>query len=438
MPCRLQVGYDADVVVSPRTQCESLVLGRGAKNLRDPGRVRLPTAVAAVLGRSRELPKESDTIWLVHASTGRGHQKAAEAVASALAVADPPVPVRLLDVLDLCDWPLAFGFRAGYAFAVTRATRLYRRLYYRWETPRAALASPLLRFALPFAGRLTRTVSESGPSLAISTHFLATHLLGRLRAQGLWDGALWEVITDFRPHGFQVLEGVERYLVPTPDASRALSELGVEAGAAVVTGIPCSEEFLRASRGRLDAAHRLGPARVLFSGHGIPEAKLAPWVARLAHSPEVRLVVYGVASRRLRTRLSRATAAAPNPVEVLGPVEDLPRRMAGSDLLVSKAGGLTCTEAMQAGLPTVLCLCYPGQEEENRDYLVAQGAAARADHPDEILRLVGDPAALEALASYGHRAAPPGAARRIAALALDRLGLGLRAAPARQPVAVGA
>ncbi len=362
------------------------------------------------------------SIWVVYASTGRGHQRAAEAVASAVGRSCAGASVRLVDVLDRAEWPLSVGYRIGYSLGVKRARPVYRFLYARWRAPEKAHASPLLRYAPRFARRMAGSVAEAPPEMVISTHFLGSYLVDRFRAEGLWKGPLWEVVTDFRPHGFHVIAGIERYLIPTPEAATPLLEYGVAAGALTVTGIPCTEEFHAAAARRPAGLRQPGPRRVLFLGHGLTAARLVSWVVRLARAPAIHLTVAGVASPRLEAALRWLTARAANPVEVYGHVDFLPRLMARADLLVSKAGGLTCSEAMDAGMPLALCLCYPGQEEENRDYLVERGAATAVASPREVLALAAEPARLETLARGSRRLARSDAAAAIARLALARLG----------------
>lgn len=48
-----------------------------------------------------------------------------------------------------------------------------------------------------------------------------------------------------------------------------------------------------------------------------------------------------------------------------------------SDLIVTKPGGLTVTEAIATGLPMAIFKAIPGQEEQNADFLVRNGMAVR-------------------------------------------------------------
>ena len=92
--------------------------------------------------------------------------------------------------------------------------------------------------------------------------------------------------------------------------------------------------------------------------------------------------------------------------------------MHAADVLVTKPGGLTTSEALAAGMPMVLLRPLPGQEERNAKYLVSHGAALRASRGSELVRLVdavlagGEPA--RRLHAAAAALAHPDAAERVA------------------------
>jgi processive 1,2-diacylglycerol beta-glucosyltransferase len=55
-----------------------------------------------------------------------------------------------------------------------------------------------------------------------------------------------------------------------------------------------------------------------------------------------------------------------------------------SDVLITKPGGMTCTEAMAKGLPMLFIPPHPGQEEENCEYFVQAGHGRIIDSADVI------------------------------------------------------
>jgi processive 1,2-diacylglycerol beta-glucosyltransferase len=85
-------------------------------------------------------------------------------------------------------------------------------------------------------------------------------------------------------------------------------------------------------------------------------------------------------------------------IVVYGFTEDIPSLMETSDILISKPGGLTTSEAIAKQLPLMIPYMLPGQEEENAEFLVKSGAAIMVDHinaiHEEIDRLIRCPKTL--------------------------------------------
>jgi len=59
--------------------------------------------------------------------------------------------------------------------------------------------------------------------------------------------------------------------------------------------------------------------------------------------------------------------------------------MDAADLLITKPGGLTSSEALAKGLPMIITNPLPGQEERNSHYLLKQGTAERADTIESVI-----------------------------------------------------
>jgi processive 1,2-diacylglycerol beta-glucosyltransferase len=99
--------------------------------------------------------------------------------------------------------------------------------------------------------------------------------------------------------------------------------------------------------------------------------------------------------------------------------------LAASDVLVGKAGGLTCAEALVKGVPMVIFRPTPGQETRNAAVLGKAGAAVTASHLDEVEaavgRILGDATARERMREAAARLARPGAATAIARDVLARV-----------------
>lgn len=64
-------------------------------------------------------------------------------------------------------------------------------------------------------------------------------------------------------------------------------------------------------------------------------------------------------------------------VVILGYTNRIPALMSIADFVVSKPGGLTTTEILVSQVPFVIINPVPGQEEENANFLLNNGAAVR-------------------------------------------------------------
>ncbi len=132
---------------------------------------------------------------------------------------------------------------------------------------------------------------------------------------------------------------------------------------------------------------------------------------------QAQLIVVTGRNERLRARLAAETW--PLPVRVEGFVRNMHEWMRAADLLVTKAGPSTVSEALVMGLPMVLSGALPGQERPNVDYVVQAGAGVWAPAPGRVATMVREllPPANPRLAQMAARAralAQPNAARRVA------------------------
>ena len=62
--------------------------------------------------------------------------------------------------------------------------------------------------------------------------------------------------------------------------------------------------------------------------------------------------------------------------------------MSAADMIITKAGGLTVSEAMTKRVPLVIFRPIPGQEEENTTYLEGSGAGRVAKNEEELEKII--------------------------------------------------
>lgn len=253
--------------------------------------------------------------------------------------------------------------------------------------------------------RLRETVEELAPDRIICTHAGPFAALTLAKEKGQVSHKLIGVLTDFRPHPYWAVPGADLYVTATDAGADAMHRRGIERSKILSAGIPIHPVF-----DGLENRRKPGDApAILISGGSRGLGRVAEAVESLASGlPRAKLTVVCGANQDLFARLS-ARFGAGGSVEVRGAVDaaEMARLMAGADLMVGKAGGLTSAECLALGLPLVVLDPIAGQEQSNSEFLTAAGAAVAAGEP------AGLPALVAPLLEPGRQAQLRAAARKL-------------------------
>lgn len=93
------------------------------------------------------------------------------------------------------------------------------------------------------------------------------------------------------------------------------------------------------------------------------------------------LVVYG-RNEALRRKLGAQDRK--HPTRVQGFAANIHELMAVADLIITKPGGLTSSEALALGKPLIILDPIPGQEAANSDFLLERGAAVKVNRVEDL------------------------------------------------------
>jgi processive 1,2-diacylglycerol beta-glucosyltransferase len=359
---------------------------------------------------------ERPDVLIVSASTGTGHLRAAEALRTAFAEMDPALRVEHVDLLTLAPRWVRSLYGAGFEMIAARAPRVWKGIYrltdgVEHDRARWAPAAHALLF------RAFRDLLRARPwSACLCTHFLPCQLAaGR---PGLPPFAL--AITDLTLHRVWVQPGVRRYFVATEALA---AELRPRAGGAAVevTGIPIDPAVARVpdraearAEWELDADRPVALVAGGGLGIGVEEAVHAALAG--AH-PAVTVVAVCGRNEAARARLA-ALRLPPDRLRVLGFVRGLPTLMSAADVVATKAGGLSVSEALALGRPLLLTRPIPGAEEGNTRALERSGAALAGRSDAEMraafARVFSEPGLLPRLVASAAALGRPSSARAVA------------------------
>ncbi|MCZ7546814.1 MAG: galactosyldiacylglycerol synthase [Anaerolineae bacterium] len=173
---------------------------------------------------------------------------------------------------------------------------------------------------------------------------------------------------------------------PKPPTSAACAQASRRSRCAS-PGCRCTPRFAEGLMDKAEARAALGwdadlPA-VLVIGGGAGMGPLYA-IARAINAKGAwcQLAVVAGRNESLKARLDAATWR--QPTHIYPYVHNMPTMMAAADILVTKAGPGTISEACIAGVPIVLSGAIPGQEEGNITFVVRSGAGVWAPGPHRV------------------------------------------------------
>lgn len=377
------------------------------------------------------MPSVSERVLVLSASIGGGHVACAQALEAAFL--ERGAEARHVDLLEHTAMPFRRLYRQAYFDLVRNVPDLVDWLGRRMDRrPTEALTLQRrlrARVVRMLSYELPRIIDRFAPHALVHTHFLGPEVMaGRVRRRAPLPQA--EVITDFFAHSLWLQPGIARYFVAIEEVKVHLVSAGVDEYRVRVTGIPVDPAFARLPE-RSEARSRLGLAEdrdvlLLMAGglEGDDLAAVLDQLRRLRWPLDVE-VVTGRSQKLNRVAERYAEPDGPVRVRVHGFVTDVPLRMAAADIVLTKPGGLTSSEALAAGLPLLLVSPYPLHEEANATVLLENGAALRVEPVStlgfKLRRLLEERHRLEAMRAAARRLGHPDAAHRVADAVLDEL-----------------
>ncbi|MHB8158159.1 MAG: MGDG synthase family glycosyltransferase [Desulfocucumaceae bacterium] len=323
------------------------------------------------------------SIVILSVSAGTGHLRAAEALKKAFQEECPYFDVTILDTFRYTSPFLEKLVLGAYMEMIKYTPSLYGYIYSRSEKgqPLSGLAKDeftriLNRFS---STRLVKYIEEHNPEAVICTHPFPLGMLSSLRRSGDLDYFTVGVITDLTIHPYWVFPYVDLYLVGDGKLADDLAGFGIPPQKIYATGIPI-DPFFGAYVDRKSVLGGLGldygRTTILVMGGGLGLGPLAYSVRELGNIEHgCQLIVVTGKNTPVKEKIDRLAPGLKNPVRTLGYVGNVHQLMACSDLMVSKPGGLSCSEALACGLPTFLLGAVPGQEERNSSFLTSAGAS---------------------------------------------------------------
>jgi processive 1,2-diacylglycerol beta-glucosyltransferase len=302
-------------------------------------------------------------ILIIHATAGAGHKKAAEAIFHGLK-AQGGHDVRLVDALDYTNPFFKKNYPSVYTFLVTHLPWAWGFLFGLMDIPwMQPLVQGVRRLYNGFnAQALQKFLIQEQFDGVITTHFLSAEVCAYLKRIGAIKSKIICVVTDFDVHHIWVNKGVDIYTAACDYTKNKLMALGVAPEKIFTTGIPTDAKFANPSD-PIALKKKLGIQDGIFTiliatgsfGMGPIEGLI-----ELLGSYQL-LIVCG----NNRVLYERLKPLARKNVHMMGLVDNMDELMSVANVMVTKPGGLSISEALVKKLPMLFFSAIPGQESNN-------------------------------------------------------------------------
>ncbi len=360
----------------------------------------------------------------VMSDTGGGHRASARAVGDEMVrLYGDAVTVDVADIfVELGRWPFS-RFPSWYPSLVGLDSVPWGVGYH--LTDHARLVQTASYLAYPYTRMALRRFIRRHPAdVIVSFHGVPNYALFlALQRMGLHVPMVTVVLDMVSVHAGWFTPGSLAYFVPTEQARQRALRWGLPPERVEVMGsMPVRRAFVESCHlPQQQARAQLGlPADrpiVLMVGGGEGMGPLEAVVRAIGKTrPAAYLVAVAGRNQALCERLQ--ALELPVPLRVEGFVPNMDVWMRAVDLLVTKAGPNTLSEAFVSGLPVVIYAALHGQEMGNVDYVVENGAGVWAPQPERaaaaVHGLLNDPQRRQLMAERARSLGNPQAAEMLA------------------------
>ncbi len=365
-------------------------------------------------------------VLFLFSDTGGGHRSAAQAIIEALNIYFPnQVTTEMLDFFVEYA-PPPFDMAVTTYAPMAQVPDLWELGY---KLSNGKYRSKLVQEVLwPYIRKAAERLVEEHPcDLFLSVHPIINTPI--LRTLGPEHKPYLIVVTDMvTTHAFWYNDNATLTVVPTQEAKQRGLDIGMREDQFHVLGQPIADEFRRPPGPKEALREKLGWPQdrlvVLMVGGGEGMGPIEETVNAVDQA-HLDLTMAIIAGRNEELKASLENADLNTDSLVYGFVDNMPELMNAADIILTKAGPGTISEAFTAGLPIILYSRMPGQEEGNVDYVVDKGAGVWAPYPEQVVGTLrywlDHPEERKKIARTSKKLARPDASKDIAQRIIDAL-----------------
>lgn len=330
-------------------------------------------------------------IVFTYVTDSTGHKSVANSVCKALKEIEPEISTHCID--STYSYPIISPILSQfYLEMISKTPQIWD---FVWDNADVKKATTEIRnlFNIINIPKVNKLLKMYNPGAFVSTHSLPANILAFKKKHDKLNKPLMAIITDYCIHSYWINREIDLYMVANGEIYNKLLTNGIPETKIKITGIPVDPIFLdpvnrKQSRKYFNMEQKLFTVMIMGGSKGL--LPLYETLNRLSqiNLPIQYLVIVGN-NKKLFHELKKEFSGNKK-FQILGYIKSINIAMDASDLLITKAGGVTIAESLTKNLPMIVLEPLPGQEKANTQYLLKNRIAEKCESVDELSKLIYD------------------------------------------------
>lgn len=315
-------------------------------------------------------------VLILTVSAGQGHTATANAVAEGLIKRGAECTV--LDAYKYISPVLADTIEKSYLLSIQFIPKTYGAIYNLFESkkPKNKEFSFLSETNnLLSASKMIKYIDDFKPDVVISTHIFCGIIMTHLKKEFPWIKNIG-IVTDFTLHPFWEESKLDYYVIANHLLLNQCKKKGISSEKILATGIPINEKFSHKVPKNI-AREKLGLeniSTVMFMMGSMGFGNM-PSEIEAMDKLQIDFQVLCVCGKNVVAKKKIEDLKTEHKIYVFGYVDNIDEMMDAADFIITKPGGLSMSESLAKGLPTLLIDPIPGQEDRNREFFLNNGVS---------------------------------------------------------------
>ena len=312
-------------------------------------------------------------VLILSITAGQGHHACGAAISDYLK--SKGVQCRMLDCLSYINKLLGESVSQGYLLSTQYSPAAYGKLYRlaeKKEKPNGMLSLPKMTVSL-LAKKLENYCLAYEPDLIVCTHVFAAQLATEFTVCKV---PTIGIITDFCVHPFWEDTKIDYYVTASELLENQVRKKVGNGANLLPFGIPINEKFSHSvSKQEARAALGIEDKTTVFIISG--SMGYGNIVKHIKHLDRLNLdfQIVSVCGRNEHAKKKVDALSLSRKIYNYGYVNNVDVMMDAADIIITKPGGLTSSEALAKGIPMILMNPIPGQEDRNAEFFLNNGIA---------------------------------------------------------------